>query len=142
MTEQIEFDFELPTEKKPDLPHFEKPKNDNEKLLNYQWEYKEKLNKKALNAMYNLGYKTALKYIGSEAKKNRHIAELDSSEKEEKAHNAITYIITRYFKISDFAITKSFTAYLYLRVKHELFYTRKIDKIVHFCDDPYNYEIQ
>ena len=134
---QLEFDFdELPKEAektKPALPHYDQPQNDNERLLNYQWEYKNG-DQNALNSMYTLGYKIALKYISTKAQKNRHIAELCRSEKEEKAHNAITYIIARYLKVSDFAIRESFTAYLYLRIQHELFYTRKVDKIVRFVD--------
>ena len=138
---QLEFDFgELPkkdiqTEKpKPALPHYDSPQNDNERLLNYQWAYKEHGDRNALNSMYELGYRIGLKYINAKAKKNRHIAELCESDKEEKAHNAITYIIARYLKVSDFAISESFTAYLYLRIQHELFYTRKVDKIVQFVD--------
>lgn len=136
MNVQQEFDFgELRKEsKKSALPHFDKPKNDNERLLNYQWAYKENGDQSALNSMYTLGYKIALKYISIKAQKNRHVAELCKSDKEEKAHNAITYIIARYLKVSDFAIKESFTAYLYLRIQHELFYTRKVDKIVQFVD--------
>ncbi len=136
---QQEFDFgEIPEEKekpgKPALPCFENPKCDNERLLNFQWAYKEKGDRNALNSMYALGFKVALKYIGAKARKNRHIAELGRSDREEKAHNAITYIIERYLKAPDFAVSRSFTAYLYLRVQHELFYTRKTDRIVQFVD--------
>lgn len=59
---------------------------------------------------------------------------MSHSEKEEKAHNAITYIIARYLRVKDFAITESFTGYLFLRIKHELFYQRKVEKIVDFVD--------
>lgn len=59
----------------------------------------------ALNSIYTLGYKIALKNINANAHKNRHIGELSHSEKEEKAHNAITYIIARYLRVKDFAIT-------------------------------------
>ena len=108
-------------------------KNDNERLLNYQWAYK-KGDKAALNKMYELGYDIALRYISTHAKKNPHIAKLDQSRREEKAHNAITYIIARYLQIQDFAIHKSFTSYIYLRVQHELFYKRKVDDLVSFID--------
>ena len=135
---QLEFDFvELPKEAekpKPALPHYDQPQNDNERLLNYQWAYKENGDQNALNSMYTLGYKIALKYISTKAQKNRHIAELCRSEKEEKAHNAITYIIARYLRVQDFVIMESFTSYLYLRVQHELFYRRKVDEIVSFVD--------
>lgn len=137
---QLEFDFdELPTERKaekpkPALPRFDTPKDDNEMLLNCQYAYIMQGDKNALNAMYEKGKQIAMEYIAANAKKNRHIAELCYSDREEKAHNAITYIITRYLQVKDFAIQESFTAYLYLRIQHELFYQRKVDKIVDFVD--------
>ena len=130
---QLEFNFDELPEKKTDLPHYKAPKNDNERLLNYQWDYK-RGDKAALNKMYELGYDIALRYISTHAKKNPHIAKLDQSRREEKAHNAITYIIARYLQIQDFTIHKSFTSYIYLRVQHELFYKRKVDDIVSFID--------
>lgn len=133
MPKQPDVDFNELLERKTDLPHYEAPKNDNERLLNYQWDYK-KGDKTALNKMYELGYDIALRYISIHAKENPHIARLDQSRREEKAHNAITYIIARYLQISDFAIHKSFTSYIYLRVQHELFYKRKVDDIVSFID--------
>lgn len=139
---QMEFDFdELPKaeetkeeREKPVLPHFDTPASDNEKLLNYQYAYREQNDARALNQMYTLGYRIALKFINAKAKKNKHIAALCMNDREEKAHNAITYIIEQYIKRADFAINDSFTAYLYLRIQHELFYQRKVDKIVSFVD--------
>lgn len=130
---QLGVDFDELPERKTDLPYYEAPKNDNERLLNYQWDYK-RGDETALNKMYELGYNIALRYISIHAKKNPHIARLDKSRREEKAHNAITYIIARYLQIQDFAIYKSFTSYIYLRVQHELFYKRKVDDIVSFID--------
>ena len=136
---QLEFDFEFdelpPT--RP-LPYYPAPKNDNEKLLNWQYEYRIKGDEKALNKMYRLGEIIALRYINTVAKKNKAVAKLAQCDKEEKAHNAITYIIARYLRVKDFAIRESFTSYLYLRVQHELFYTRKVDKIVSFVENPYD----
>ena len=134
---QMKFDFgELPNEEKqkPALPHYDQPQNDNEKLLNWQYEYRIKGDEKALNKMYRLGETIAMRYINTVAKKNKAVAKLAQSDKEEKAHNAITYIIARYLRVKDFAITESFTGYLFLRIKHELFYQRKVDKIVDFVD--------
>lgn len=131
---QLQFDFdELQEKEKPALPFFKQAKNDNERLLNFQHAYKNG-DKGALNKMYLLGYTIALKYIETIGKKNRPVAQMAYSDKEEKAHNAITYIISRYLCIDNFVIQKSFTSYLYLRVQHELFYQRKVDKIVDFVD--------
>lgn len=136
---QQEFDFGEPYEPagekpKPALPHFDRPRNDNERLLNWQHDYKANGDADALNRMYRLGRRIALRYIETAARNNRHVAELPRSDKEEKAHNAITYIIARYLRVKDFAIRESFTAYLYLRVRHELFYRRKVDGLVDFVD--------
>ena len=132
---QLEFDFEFdelpPT--RP-LPYYPAPKNDNEKLLNWQYEYRIKGDEKALSKMYRLGEIIALRYINTVAKKNKAVAKMAQCDKEEKAHNAIVYIIARYLRVKDFAITNSFTGYLFLRIKHELFYRRKVDKIVDFMD--------
>ena len=131
--QQLEFDFNAPVKQKPRLPHYDEPKCDNERLLNYQWDFKQG-DTTALNKMYELGFSIAMRYISIHAKKNPHIAKLAPHHRKEKAHNAITYIITRYLQVSDFAIYKSFTSYLYLRIQHELFYKRKVDDIVIFTD--------
>lgn len=117
-----------------ELPYFDTPKSDNQRLLNYQYEYKIKGDTAAINRMYALGCKIALKFINTHARKNTHIAHMSDDKKEEKAHNAITYIIERYLRVKGFLIRESFTSYLYLRVQHELFYQRKVDKIVDFVD--------
>lgn len=136
---QLEFDFDelLKADdsemQKPAIPHFAKPKNDNERFLNLQYDFLNG-NRKALAKMYTLGCKVALKFIRTIAKSNRHVAELSEEIKREKAHNAITYIISMYLKNKEYVMQKSFTGYLYLRVKHELFYQRKVDRIVDFVD--------
>lgn len=119
------------THAKP-LPHYPKPKSDNQRLLNLQYDYKVKGDTAALDRMYKLGCKIAGRFIQAEAQRRGFC--LCASDREEKAHNAITYIIARYVRVQDFAITESFTAYLYLRIKHELYYQRKVDKIVDFVD--------
>lgn len=116
------------------LRHFLAPKNDNERLLEYQFQYK-KGDKKALDSLYMLSLKVAKKMIKTKAKKNKHIAFLSTDEVSEKAHDAVSYIIERFLKIPNFYIEKSFTAYIYLRVQYELFYHRKIDKIISFYAD-------
>ena len=123
-------------EKQPelDLPHYLTPKNDNERLLNYQYAYCVNGDKKALDEMYRLGKLIAYKYINSYAAEFKSVRALPPDVRQEKAHNAITYIIARYYKVNGWAIKKSFTAYIYLRVKHELMYKRKVDDIVDFVD--------
>ena len=61
-------------------------------MMNWQYEYRIKGDEKALNKMYRLGEIIALRYINTVAKKNKAVAKLAQCDKEEKAHNAITYI--------------------------------------------------
>ena len=132
--QQLELSFDIEEVSSVTLPSYIAPKNDNQKLLNFQYSYKIDGDYKALSRMYELGFKVALRFIKSEALKNIPVAALSKEERAEKAHNAITYIIARYLKVKTFAITESFTAYLFLRIRHELYYRRKVDSIVDFVD--------
>lgn len=117
----------------PELPYYEEPRDDNQRLLNFQKEYRDG-DQTALDRMYTLGKTVAWKYINKIAKKNRKVRRLIPTEKEAKASDAVSYIIEQLMTRRYFAITSSFTGYLWLRVMHELFYYRKVDKIVDFVD--------
>lgn len=55
------------------IPHFENPSNDNERLLEYQYQYKVNGKREALAALYILGCEVCEKFISVETRKNRHI---------------------------------------------------------------------
>ena len=131
----LPFDFEV-TERDDfaGLPHFAVPKDDNECLLEYQYQYKINGKRQALADMYRLGVRVALKMINKFAGSNRHLQSLARMERSEKAHSASSYIIEQYLKRPTFYIKKSYTAYLYKRVQYELFYHRKIDAAIIYCD--------
>lgn len=139
MTDAAEIQLCLPfesTEEKqvvPELPHFDAPRNDNERLLQMQFEYKQG-SRKALEAMYELSIEVCMKIIQTIGKDNRHIGNMSLEEKKIKARDAASYIPEQYLKNSEFSIKKNFPGYLYLRVQHELFYRRKVDGIVDFVD--------
>ena len=117
------------------IPHFDAPQDDNEQLLEYQYQYKVEGKENALSKMYELGYVISRRYIATEGQQNWKVKLLSRDDKAEKAHNnAITYIIARYKRVPAFFIAKSFTAYLFLRVRHELYYTRKVDKLITYVD--------
>ncbi len=132
-TQQVlPFDF-WQEEEKPvqDVPYFEHPKNDNERLLNYQYEYRHG-DDKALDKMYTLSMTIAGKFINQFVNKNKKVKHLSTYDRESKAQNAASYLIEQFIKRPKFAIRKSVTAYLWLRVEKELFYHRKVDGIVDF----------
>ena len=117
----------------PELPYYDNPRTDNQRLLNYQKEYRDG-DESALVRMYELSKTICWKYINKIGQKNRKVRHLSRSDKEGKAENAATYIIEQLMTRPYFAIASSFTGYLWLRVMHELFYYREVDKIVDFVD--------
>ena len=119
-----------------DLPYYDTPMNDNQRLLNLQLKYK--LNGgKYLGEMYKLLYEIAYKNINKLSEQSQKIKNMDAAERMEKAHNAATYIVEQYLKRPDFAIKNSMTGYLYKRVQFELYgkNTRHCDKMLIFYGD-------
>lgn len=115
------------------LPHYENPANDNEYLLEAQWQFKHG-DQSQLVKIYDRSRLLCLKFINAISNKNKHVRGLNLNQKKDKAEDAATYIIEQYMKRPDFAINKNFPGYLYLRVLHELFYQRHVDRIVDFVD--------
>ena len=111
------------------LPYFSEPRNDNERLLNYQYEYR---NGKAdaLGQMYELLFTIAYKSI-NKSKRGRDFC---ASDRKTKAQDAATYVIEQYITRPSFVITESVTGYLYTRVNRELNYARECDKMLAFTD--------
>lgn len=108
--------------------------SDNQKVRELQKEYSQG-NDKALAEMYEILRKVALKTINTIAQKDNHVKKLSYAEKEQKAHDSTTYIIEQYIRRPDFFIKKSAVSYVYLRVKKELYYVRKCDKMLEFTDE-------
>lgn len=135
--EQLLLPFDFKVKERDDfagLPHFEAPKDDNECLLEYQYQYKINGKRQALADMYRLGVEVCKKMISQKATSNKHIKKLNADEREEKAIDATNYIIMRLINRPHWYIKTSFTAYLYLRLLHELFYRRKVDRIIDYVD--------
>lgn len=119
-----------------DLPYYDTPTNDNQRLLNLQLKYKVN-GGKYLGEMYKLLYEIAYKNINKLSEQSQKIKDMDAAERMEKAHNAATYIVEQYLKRPDFAIKNSMTGYLFKRVQFELYgkNTRHCDKMLIFYGD-------
>lgn len=124
------------TELQFDLPYYDTPTNDNQRLLNLQLKYKVN-GGKYLGEMYKMLYEIAYKNINKLSKQSQKIKNMDAAERMEKAHNAATYIVEQYLKRPDFAIKNSMTGYLFKRVQYELYgkNTRHCDKMLIFYGD-------
>lgn len=116
------------------LPRFQDPKNDDERLLNLQSEFRREGKESALSEMLRLAFPVAMKCIRREARKNGKVRALDYPAMVDKATDAVSYILAAFSDFPDFVIAKSFTAYIYLRVKKELYYHKKSDELVEFVD--------
>ncbi len=115
-----------------ELPFFDNPQDDNERLLNLQYRYRVNGEQQALGEMYAEAIKIAPKLVAKVCKENK--IRLQRIDCEEKAHQAVTYIITSYLKKPRWAIDKSWTGYLYLAAKKQVLGKRKVDGIVDFVD--------
>ena len=119
-----------------DLPYYDTPTNDNQRLLNLQLKYK--LNGGAyLGDMYKLLFEIAYKNINKLSEQSQKIKNMDAVERMEKAHNAASYIVEQYLKRPDFVIKNSMTGYLFKRVQFELYgkNTRHCDQMLIFYGD-------
>ena len=105
------------------------PKSDGQRLFELQGEYKAG-RADALGEMYEMLATIAHKTINRIGQNDARGAALACPEREQKAHDAATYIIEQYLKRPGFLITDSITGYLYRRVLKELNYARKCDKML------------
>lgn len=118
------------------MPYFERPESDAQQLFNFQFEFK-KGNAQALAGMYKKLYEVAYKTINNQSRTNERIAALSATERQQKAHDAATYIIEQYLKRPAFVITNSITGYLYTRINWELYgkdHQYKRDQMVVYTD--------
>ena len=119
-----------------EMPYFECPVSDDQQLFNFQFEFK-KGNAQALAGMYKKLYEVAYKIINNRSRTNGRIAALSATERQQKAHDAATYIIEQYLKRPAFVITDSITGYLYTRINWELYgkdHQYKRDQMVVYTD--------
>ena len=119
------------------MPYFERPESDDQQLFNFQFEFK-KGNAQALAGMYKKLYEVAYKMINNRSRTNGRIAALSAAERQQKAHDAATYIVEQYLKRPAFVITDSMTGYLYTRINWELYgkdHQYKRDQMVVYTDE-------
>ena len=90
----------LQQEQRDGLPHFPSPRNDNEYLLECQWQYRHG-DQSALARMYKRTRTLGMKFINVIGQTNRHVKSLSYGAKKIKAEDAATYMIEQYIKRPD-----------------------------------------
>ena len=118
-------------------PHFDNPKNDNERLLNIQHEYcTNGRDNRHLQALYMQLRPIAYRLVCKECKRNSHIRYMSGFDKWDAADDSVSLMIEQYKK-NGLVITKSITAYLYLQVRKTLYGGNNSTKFEQFCRDSY-----
>lgn len=130
----LDFDFfeqEKQEEKKEidSLPFFEKPENDNQRLMNLQYEYYHGRTEK-LEEMFLLLLEIAGKLISKETKEKKLI--FSAEHKEVLAVDSASLVIEQILK-NKLKIKASWIAYLYLQVKKTMYSRTKAKKLEDYC---------
>lgn len=113
------------------LPRFEDPKDDNERLLNYQYDWLVNKDQKAWEALWILSRKMARKFVLTFAKKKG--LKLDLLTVEDKTDEAVVYILRRYQR--GWYVRRAYCTAIKEAVVHALFHRTKARQLEVFMDD-------
>lgn len=105
-----------------DLPYFDAPKDDNEKLLSYQFLYLKNGDENARNQLHLLAYKILQRILWKEMKTGGY-KWLDEEKQMEILQDAFLYIFRRYDKDKGYVVKKNYISVLKGGIKHALTYT-------------------
>ena len=112
-----------------DLPYFENPGNDSEKLFNLQFKYLKNGDQTARRELYLLSYEIMRRLLWSRMKKGG-MGWLDKERQDEIVADAFWYVFRRYERGVGYVVTKSFISVLKGGIKHALEYTTMKDEEV------------
>lgn len=108
------------------LPHYDEPKNDSERLLNYQYDYIKNNNQSAWGELITLSFIVTKRLVWKWMKSHR--VQLDEIEQDEKTSIAVEYVLRRYKTRIGYCVTKNFITALNDGVKHAMLYTTKTEE--------------
>lgn len=117
-----------------EVPHYDNPQNDNEVLMNAQYRLLIEKDNAALVEIYTKGFIVALKFVNKISKGNPILKNMTKEERQEKAEDAITYIVEQYRTKKDWNISKNYPGYIYLRVLKSLFDRTKTEEETDYVD--------
>lgn len=113
-----------------ELPFYAEPKNDSEILINLQSAYLAKNDRKAHRDLWLKSIEIAKKLIRNERKQKGFY--LDDADFEDKAIEAVEYVLRRYSERKDnycWSVRKNYVSALYNGVRHALYYQSKSEQL-------------
>ena len=127
----LRFDSDGKTVSSEGLPHFDDPKNDNERLLNYQYDWLVHRNPEAWEKLWLLSCTVARRMITAMARKKGF--KLSEATLHDKVENAVIYVLRRY----DYGwyVRKAYLKAIKEAVVHSLWYRTKAQRMETIMDD-------
>ena len=113
-----------------ELPFYAEPKNDSEILINLQYAYLAKNDRKAHRDLWLKSIEIAKKLIRNERKQKGFY--LDDADFEDKAIEAVEYVLRRYSERKNnycWSVRKNYVSALYNGVRHALYYQSKSEQL-------------
>lgn len=110
-----------------DLPYYENPQNDSEKLFTLQYKYLKDGDEEARKELYALSYKIMKRILWARMKKGG-LGWLGEEEQNEIVADAFLYVFRRYERKIGYTVNKSFISVLKGGVKHAIEYTTMKDE--------------
>ena len=113
-----------------ELPFYAEPKNDSEILINLQYAYLAKNDRKAHRDLWLKSIVIAKKLIRNERKQKGFY--LDDADFEDNAIEAVEYVLRRYSERKDnycWSVRKNYVSALYNGVRHALYYQSKSEQL-------------
>ena len=113
-----------------ELPFFAEPKTDSEILINLQYAYLARKDKKAHEALWLKAIEIAKKMIRKERNTNGFY--LDETDFEDKAVEAVEYVLRRYSEQKDnycWSVRENYISAIYNGVRHALYYQSKSEQL-------------
>lgn len=114
-------------------PYYDDPQNDNERLLNYQYEYLKNDNQYAWGQLIELSFIVAKRLVWKWMKQKR--VRLDEIEQDEKTSIAVEYVLRRYKTNIGYCINTNYISALKDGVKHAMLYITKLDMETTYMSD-------
>lgn len=115
------------------LQYFEHPESDNERLLNYQYDYLVNKNQEAWSELWSLSIKTAGQCLAHICRKYHKT--IPSDLWEDYKIDVAMYVLRRYTTHQNYCIKKEFVYQLYLSARNKLLQVKKSEKCIEFVSD-------
>lgn len=110
---------------KRNLPYFAHPRDDNQRLLNYQHDWLEKQDPKAWSRLWTLAQKVARRMIKAQVRRKGFY--LDRLDEDDRVETAVCYVLRRYQ--TGWYVRKAYLTAIKEGVVHALWYRTKADEI-------------